>query len=156
MLSAAEFDFLINLNKFFEKEKLEINLAGSQDQRSRWTECVLDSTLKHKFLLHYNRASLSFRYCKYSFNFNHKNIITLLRFCSDCIHTNPPEKGGETFIGRPHVHIYDEDYGDKIAYPVSSIGIPDNVDTTDINLVFTKFIEYCKIQKPVIRNSLDL
>lgn len=155
MVTNEEYRYLMLLQKRFKDTKKDINLAGSLDRNTKWEKIIIDESEKHKFTLHFNRSSISLKLAKYSYNFNHRNNITLLRFDAEGIHTNPPDAGGKTFFG-PHVHIYSEEFGDRVAYPIDAINLPLDTDCSEMQLVFTKILQYCNISIPIIRNSLDL
>lgn len=118
MLTQSEFDQLVHIEKIF-KENSSLTLGPAP---IKWTRDIISSDRKETFLLDFIRGSLEIK--KYTYNKRYRQSIVLLRICSTGRHSNPQILGGECFNG-PHVHVYKEGYGDKVAYSINTIGIND-------------------------------
>lgn len=144
-LTQSEFDYLKGLDKAF-KENDPIYLGPPP---MKWVREITSSVTKEIFLLDFYRGSIEVK--KFTYNKRYRNAIVLLRYDSLGRHTNPPEKGGEVFSG-PHVHIYQEGFDDKCAFPVSDIGL---VGNEGIEETLRKILSYFNIAAvPDIQTSL--
>lgn len=142
-LTTAEARFLLGVEKVFNNN--EAILLGPAPMK--WTREMTSTDNHHLFLLDYHRGTI--RLEKFSSNNRYRTNIVLLRYCSAVRHTNPD---GTTFSG-PHVHIYQEGFDDKIAFPISEIGLLS--ETPTIEEVMMCFLGHINIQNcPTIQSSL--
>lgn len=131
MLGQNEFKYLLEIKKRFkDKDSLDLTMP--------WSREVLAEDSKDKFILDYYRGRI--KLTKFSYNKRYKTSIILARFCSEGRHTNPPPDS--TSFNGPHVHVYREGFDDKIAFPISEIGIDD--DDMDKAIVLEKYINWIK------------
>jgi hypothetical protein len=144
MITQKEFEILLAYKKRFkEDEQIDLYLP-------EWQREIVSVESTDTFILNYRRGTINFE--KYTFN-NRNPVIVLLRFDSLGRHTNP-DSDGRSFSG-PHVHIYREGFGDKIAFPVSEIGLSE----TDLKGedVLPIFLRYCNVLNlPSIQTTLFL
>ncbi len=142
-ITQAEFDFLMKEDKLFDDLSSPIQLGPAPIQ---WTRQINAVTSKEVFLLDFYRGS--FEVSKYTINKRYRQTVILLRYNNGGRHTNPD---GVLFEGA-HVHLYREGYNDKLAFPVSEIGV-DKTDSMDA--VFNKIMHFCNVKKfPVIEVSM--
>lgn len=134
MITQEEFEIILGYKKKFKTDDL-IYLYGA----SQWERGIVSIESNDTFILSYHHGIINFE--KYTFNNRHPAIV-LLRFDSMGTHTNPDEEG-KIFRG-PHVHIYREGFGDKIAFPVSEIGLDKNNLKREV--VLPVFLGYCNVQ----------
>jgi len=141
MITQDEFKILLGYKKKFKTDDL-IDLYTP-----RWERDIVSIESGDTFILNYHHGIINFE--KYTFNNRHPFIV-LLRFDSMGTHTNP-DGDGKSFRG-PHVHIYREGFGDKIAFPVSEIGLDEN--NLKREAVLPVFLRYCNIQShPPIKSA---
>lgn len=144
-LPSKEFDYLLGLEKSFINDTSIV--LGPPPQR--WTRELVALSQREYFQLDYRRGTIEIK--KMSLNNRYRSSIVLVRLCSNGIHTNPENVGGETFMGA-HVHLYSEEYGDRIAYPVSKLGLADHFPVVD---GFYSFLKYCNISGiPAIQTAI--
>lgn len=134
LLTQTEFEYILGLEKIFETDDEIIMSTGAV-----WHRELVSVAWKEKFILDFRRNSIEIKKC--TINKRYKGNIVLLRYDSLWTHTNPHWTDEETFTW-PHVHIYHEDYWDRIAYNVSAIGL-DAWD--DINTAMEKFLSFCNV-----------
>lgn len=144
-ISNEEFNYLITLQKEFEGNQ-EISLGPPPVS---WTRSLVGVSQREFFLLDYRRGSIEFS--KFTLNNRYRTAIVLLRFDSSGIHRNPPERGGELFQG-PHFHIYDEEFDDRVAYPISELKLSETFSPEE---AISKFLDYINVTNiPAIQISL--
>ena len=76
-----------------------------------------------------------------------RQVYVLARLDFNAPHTNPDG----TKIGVPHLHLYSEKYGDKVAYPVPE-GLLSNPASK--SAVLEDFMRFCNIKSCVIEIDL--
>jgi hypothetical protein len=131
---------LMSLTKHFTDEST-IELGEN------WIREVKSDDDRELFLLDYYKGRAELK--KFVVNNRYRTTIVLARFCSYKRHTNPD---GTVFEG-PHLHLYDEDYADAIAYPVSELGLKETFSLVD---GFSAFIKYCNIDSvPGVQLTLE-
>lgn len=141
-LSRQEFDQILKLSKEFETAET-VHLGPPP---LRWERSLIAPLTKDTFRLHFWRGSIEIR--KYTYNKTFRTAIVLGRFDSRGRHTNPD---GTVFDG-PHVHIYDEQYGDRIAYPISLLNLTDDAGMHD---TFKAFLSYFNVAPtPDVQTSM--
>jgi hypothetical protein len=144
-LTDKEFEFLLSIKKKFSNES--ILALGPPPQK--WTRELYSTDTKEFFQLDYLRGSIEIS--KFTLNNRYRTAIVLVRLDSRGIHNNPDEVGGQKFNG-PHVHIYSEKFGDKVAYPISKINLLESF-TMDEALV--KLLEYINVTDiPSIQSTI--
>ena len=144
-LSREEFTYLKSIEKHFVTN--EVIFLGPPPLK--WEREIISIDKKENFFLNFYRGSI--KLTKFSYNNNYRKVIILGRFCSEGRHTNPPDSDGKSFEGA-HVHIFDERFGDKIAYPVTSMEI---VETDQIENVLEKFLKFFNVPTmPSIQTSI--
>ena len=142
-LTTTEAAFLLGVKKVFDTSDAILIGPGP----IKWTRGMISEDKRYIFLLDYCRGSI--RLEKFSTNNRYRTNIVLLRYCSTGRHTNPD---GTSFDG-PHVHIYQENFDDKIASPISEIGITQ--DSPTIEDVMFKFLAFINTDNcPSIQSSL--
>jgi hypothetical protein len=141
-ITDTEYAFLLGLEKQFQ-DSTNIALGPAP---LRWERVIIAPSTKDLFQLNFYRGSIEV--LKYAYNKRYRESIVLARLCSMGRHTNPD---GTHFSG-PHFHVYSEQYGDKVAHPVSVIGLkPDS----PIDECLLKFLEYFNVRNiPSVQNSL--
>jgi hypothetical protein len=141
-LSQEAFEALLDLEKEFSKR-------DTLDLASNWTRDIKSLTTKDIFQLDYRRGKIEIR--KYSFNKRARTSVIMVRYCSLKRHTNPD---GTIFDG-PHVHIYQEGFGDKIALKVEDV-LNINPDAASKEDVLVALMDYCNVKDlPVIQMVLE-
>lgn len=139
-ISEEQFRHLMSLPKHFVDDSL-IEL------RTPWTREVKSDDEKESFQVDYYKGRAEIR--KITVNKRYRTTVVLARLCTLKRHTNPD---GSMFEGA-HFHLYDEEYGDAIAHPISVLGLDDEFEIID---AFCAFTEYCKIGSlPRIQNLLE-
>lgn len=129
-ITQQEYDFLMNLPKQFkDNERILLDKV--------WSKEIISLESRDTFILDYYFGRISFE--KFTYNKRYRSSIVLLRYDSQGRHTNP---NGETIEG-PHVHIYQEDAGDKVAFPVSAIGL--GAQNIEKSYVLQNFLHFCNI-----------
>jgi Family of unknown function (DUF6978) len=132
MLSQAEADTLIQMRKRFLRP-VAIRLPPGTDQSN---ELVGDDPREH-FLLDLWRGRI--RLTKVKYQTRDRSVIVLVRLCLDFApHPNPDG----SMVGRNHLHVYREGYGDKWAIDLDPSQFPSPSDMWDS---LTRFCEYCNI-----------
>lgn len=134
-ITQAEYNFLMNQEKEFENLAEPLSLGPAPLQ---WSKKINSISTKESFLFDFYRGS--FELSKYTFNKRYRQTIILLRYDNGGRHTNPD---GVLFHG-PHVHFYREGYNDKLAFPISEIGVggDDNLET-----VLKKILDFCNVKR---------
>lgn len=142
-INQAQFIALISERKRFLQD-LELRTD------SKWSRDIIGVDSAENFTLHFYRGSIELK--KFSYNKNYRKSVTLLRYCSSGRHNNPDS---DDFFDGPHVHLFNEDYGDKIAYEVDKIGIdPSTLDDGDI---LKAILDYCNVvDQPQIIRTLGI
>jgi hypothetical protein len=100
---------------------------------------LLSEDKRNNFLLDVGRGRLDLNKITYQ-NRVHQMIILVRLDLTGTPHKNPDD----VIITGPHIHIYQEGYADKWAYPVSSDSFS---DLTDQWKTLTDFMTYCNIVK---------
>lgn len=99
-----------------------------------------------EFLLDISRGHI--KLTKHTFQNRVFKAIVLARLDID---GNPHRNPDGEEIGKTHIHLYDEDFGDKWAYSLPSCF----TDPSDIFLTLDQFMDFCHIiTKPVICRTL--
>jgi hypothetical protein len=107
-------------------ERIAIPLT-SLDKRESFTLDVTRAQIKITKATYQNRA---------------RTAIVLMRLDLD----GPPHRNPDgTEIPCPHLHVYKEGYGDKIAYPAPAILY---TNTADLFTTFNMFMQECNITNP--------
>ena len=133
-MTQADADRLLALDKRFdEPDPLEM-------APGKWTRNLTAVDLRERFLFDYFRGRIIF--AKYRYQMRHGATEILVRYCSQRKHTNPPNPHHTGRFDGPHVHLYREGYDDKIAFPVSEVGID---DTSDATRVLTLILRFCHV-----------
>ena len=137
------FRYLIGLKKEF-KDNGTIMIGPPP---MKWSRDIQSLETKDIFILDYYRGEVNLK--KYSINKRYRTVIPILRICSQGAHTNPD---GTKFKG-PHLHIYKEGYEDKIAHPISYLGLEDDCSIEDALLALLKYVNIQIL--PIIQTSLS-
>lgn len=137
----GEFERLIGLSKVFE-DSSALSLC------EKWSRDIVSVSSKDAFVLHYNLSSFNIE--KFSYHKTYRKTIPLLRFDLNR-HTNPD---GVVFEGA-HIHIYQEGFDDKIAFPVSEIGISTE-DELKREEVLERFLDYCNVGAITIEPIMNI
>jgi hypothetical protein len=141
-LTNIEYAFLLGLEKEFE-DRTNIVLGPAP---LRWERALVAPSTKDLFQLNFYRGSIEI--LKYTYNNTYRKSIVLARYDSMGRHTNPD---GTQFSG-PHVHIYDEKFGDKIAHPISILGL---IPSSAIDECLLNFLKYFNVKDiPSVQSSL--
>lgn len=139
-ITQQEFDFLITLPKQFKENEI-IHLDN------RWSKEIISLETRDTFILDYHFGTICFE--NFTYNKRYRSSIILLRYDSSGRHTNP---NGDRFEGA-HVHIHHEEAGDKIAYPVTEIGV--EAENTEKSHVLLNLLTYCNVRNlPEIQTVL--
>jgi hypothetical protein len=155
LITKSQFEILKELEKVFKEEKLSISLEGENNKNTKWTQEIISVDNKESFLLDFFRPRLEISKTKITFNTRYRKIIRLIRVDLSGTHTNPEELGGNTFEG-PHIHIYDEKFHDRVAYPLSKIGIDNQeIQTVDVYSIFKKLLDYFNTKYPEFKPKLE-
>ena len=136
MLTQAEADLFLQTAKHFVRPPATIDIRPGMDE----TYELADPGDRERFLLDVWRGLL--RLSKLKFQNRVRTAIILVRLDVDgAPHTNPD---GVRLPGT-HLHLYQEGYEDKWAYPVDS-----EVFTllSDPGTTFHDFCTYCHIESP--------
>lgn len=133
-LTKAEIDYLLNL----EKHCISSDTYKFPDQGGK-IEIPLISSDKHEEIkLDIFRSSINLS--KNTFQNRARKTISLLRLdLGGAPHRNPDGKE----IPSPHLHIYQEEYGDKIAVPLPE-SFNKCIDVVDF---YNTFMDYCHVTK---------
>lgn len=141
-ISREEFTYLKTIEKHFLTQD-NIKLGPPP---LRWEREITAPASKDFFHLNFYRGSVEMR--KYVYNKTYRKAIVLGRLCSMGRHTNPD---GTAFNGT-HFHVYDENFGDKIAYPVSELDLEEDADIVKMLEKFLQFFNVTNV--PSIQTSL--
>jgi hypothetical protein len=156
LITQDQFEILKSLEKEFKEQNLSVSLEGQNNQITKWEHEVISLNNKETFILNYFRPKLEISKTKITFNARYRKIIRLIRIDLEGTHTNPNEFGGETFEG-PHIHIYDEKFHDRVAYPLSKIFITqEEIKNVDIYSILKKFLDYFNTKYPNFTPKLEL
>lgn len=136
------FKSLMGLKKRFVDES-DISLDKN------WTRDIVPEYGPEKFQLDYRKSKIEIR--KYSFNHRVRTSIVLVRYCSCRDHTNPD---GSVIRGA-HIHLYCEDYGDKVAFEVSRVLGIDPTSASREEVLYA-LMKYCNIEKVNIQGVLEI
>lgn len=139
-ISQAEFEVIRLQSKQFDKlDNIELG-------HSPWIREIICIENRDTYQIYYRRGSIEIK--KFTFNKLFRKSIVLCRYDSRGRHTNPD---GTVFDG-PHVHMYDENYGDRVAYPVTILGL---VGDLDMDIVLKAFLDHFSITPhPIIQRSM--
>jgi len=136
MLTQAEADLFLQTAKHFVRPPATIDIPSGVDE----TYELADPNDRERFLLDVWRGTL--RLSKLKFQNRVRTAIILVRLDVDgAPHTNPD---GVRLPGT-HLHLYQEGYDDKWAYPVDSEVF--NL-LSDPGKTFHDFCTYCHIESP--------
>jgi hypothetical protein len=134
MLTQKDAELLIAMKKkFFNRDKLILN------EPFDFSVELISQDKEERFKLDLRQGSLQLKKLRYQNRYD--ETITLVRFESRGTHENPPEFGGNIVRG-PHLHVYKEKYGDKVAVPAPEFDNPE-----DILSSLKKFCEICNIEE---------
>lgn len=136
VITQSEYDHLMRIKKNFTS--LDDIVLGPHP--IRWKREIIGAG-KENFQIDFIRNSFILE--KFTINKSYRKSIVMLRYDEYGRHTNPGEFGGQTFDG-PHVHIYRENFEDKVAFSVSQIGV--NASSDSLDTIFSKFLKYCNIE----------
>ena len=146
MLTQAEADYLIDLEKQFTGDDLLVFDAGM----FRIVRELISLDGREKFQFDAQRGSLVLK--KFTFQERARVIVPLVRLDvgTTLRHRNPDD----TLVTGSHIHVYREGYDVKFAVPLVGFPFhfqdPDNVVTT-----FEDFARYCHITRlPHIQEQL--
>ena len=141
-LKTSEALALLKREKFYEEDKsYDFPLQGNVLS----LEIFSHKPERISFLLDISRKSFSLKKC----TFQHRvyTSIILARLDLGSRHRNPDN----TEIQGPHLHVYNEMFGDKWAYPLSA----EFSNPEDMFLTLDQFMNYCHvIKKPLINRVL--
>ena len=133
-MTQEEADLLLAMDKrFTEPDTLELG-------PEKWTRELTAVNMRERFLFDYYRGRIVL--AKYRYQMRHGATEVLLRYCSHTQHTNPPNPHFTGSFDGPHVHLYREGYDDKIAFPVSVVGV---TDTSDLIVVMRAILVFCHV-----------
>lgn len=146
-----EADRLIAIPKNFVNKEIDLPLAGEFRDLEAKSEDE-----KHKFFVHLNRKGvIELSRCTYQMSYVTREILVRVDLDADKTHRNPSFEGRKNIIIKgPHVHVFREGYGDKIAYPINEI-FPD-LDPQNYEEAFIAFRHYCNICKSPLQRSLNI
>lgn len=99
---------------------------------------------REKFLFNITRKRIALTT---SYQTRARQVFVLARLDFGAPHTNPDG----TKVGAPHLHVYTEEYGDRVA-----IEIPPGMlsDVTSGIAILNDFMKYCNIQNCLIKTGL--
>jgi len=142
-LTQAEADILIAMEKLYiENTKFEFPIAGHKISIP-----LVSSDQREKFILNVNRGKKNF--AKITYQNRVRSVIPLIRL--DLGTEGHPNPDG-TFLPGPHLHVYREGFGDKIAFPLDLSAF---CNIHDLFETLFDFMNYCNItNKPDIRRDL--
>jgi hypothetical protein len=133
-LTQAEADALIALEKYSATDQTfdYPGLGGSI--------CVpyVSADKRENFLLNVSRGRIDLQ--KGTYQTRARQIVVLVRLDFG----GPPHRNPDDVeVPSPHLHIYQEGFGDKWAYPISAEQFP---DTSDLWQTLQDFARYCNIK----------
>lgn len=134
---------LLALDKYYEAtERLDFPLAGKKIEFPLFSRAPREG-----FLLSAFRGGIVISKCTFQTR-THKDSIILARLDIDgSPHRNPDG----TVIEGTHLHLYNEQYNDKVAIPVPEIF----TNTSDLFLTLDQFMDYCHVvKKPMLNRTL--
>jgi hypothetical protein len=134
-LTTSEAKAFINCDKFIDNSKHELSSFEYPISGTTLTVSLLDKQ-ENNYLLDIRQAVIQSKHTKQLRVFNN-NVLVRLDFGH--YHTNPIDVGGEK-LGSPHIHVYHEDYDDRIAYEVMSFIQIDSLDSK--RDILNKFIDF--------------
>ena len=125
ILDQSTFEYLKNLPKtFITNEPLEVSSAPQ-----KWTRKLQAVDTADTFLIDFYRGKLNL--AKFTINSRYQGSIVLARLDSRGTHKNPDGK----IIQGPHIHIYQQDYGEKFAYSLSTHGFKEPIPSIKHTIV---------------------
>ena len=95
---------------------------------------------REQFLLDMSRGRIDLRKVKMQ-NRGRKVVVLVRLDLGGAPHRNPD---GEE-VGTPHIHVYQEGYGDKWAFPVPRDSFR---ELTDVWTTLADFLRYCNVTQP--------
>lgn len=134
---------LLSLDKHYEgKERFDFPLAGKKIEIP-----LFSRTPREGFLLTAFRGRIVMSKCTFQTR-TRKAPVPLARLDIDgSPHRNPDG----TVIEGTHLHLYNEQYGDKVACPVPEAF----TNTRDLFLTLDQFMDYCHVvTKPMLNRVL--
>lgn len=144
-LSQTEADHLLSMPKHFEDKVKELEFPHVRAFQDRYT--LLGDNDHEQFILDLERGNL--KRARLKFQTRARKIFTIARIDIDGKpHRNPPGspyRPNERFTGT-HIHVYREDFGDRVAYlPEELDGFvpPDRSDTVSW---LAAFLRYCNVE----------
>ena len=145
LISSAEALDLINMEKYFinKCDKIKI-LLPSGVSRDKKLYLLSSKTGNEKFLINYSPRNISI-YNGSTMLLRSERYKTIPLFRVDLAKDKPHKNLDGRVIKGYHVHIYDENFGDRIAYPLTEI-FSDLDDNTPVNGIFKRFLEYCHVK----------
>jgi len=114
-LTNSEYNQLRTIEKEF-KDNTQLIVGPSP---IHWSRDILSKDRSEQFILDCYRGSFEVK--KFTYNKRYRQSIVIARLDSMGRHTNPDD----SVVVGPHVHLYTEGFGDKFAYPISSINLSD-------------------------------
>lgn len=142
MLTQLEAEVLIKMRKTFASNPGGISVPPGTDQ----SYDLIGEDTRERFLLDLWRGTI--RLSKLKFQARGRKVIVLVRLDIDgSPHTNPD---GQKLVGS-HMHIYQEGFEDKWAYPVDPEIFK---NPSSLRQSFEDFCRYCNINAPVFQDNL--
>lgn len=150
-MKQKEADELIEIQKQYVNPIIKLPLASQcRDLEAKSTDG------KHKFYVHLNRkGSIELHRCTYQMSYSSREILLRLDLDLHKTHLNPSHDGlPSKKIQGPHVHIFREGFGDKIAFPLPEV-FP-GLDPENLEDAFTRFCRHCNFTKYILQGGLNI
>ena len=137
-ISQAEADALIAL----EKQCAENSRYSFPDPGDNLAIALISADKRENFILDITRSQI--KLTKATYQNRARQVIILIRLDLDGPpHTNPGPEYQQ--IPCPHLHVYQEGYGDKWAIPAPVDKYP---NVQDLFSTFEAFMQHCNITEP--------
>ena len=152
-ISQAEADALLALSKIFKgDEPLEFTTTTPMDQE----RVLLSKDRREEFILTIERGNRNRARLKYQTRA--RKIIILARLdLNGPAHRNPPDasyRPNERLLC-PHLHLYQEGFGDRIAYRISEVPGFKITDSTNGLIWLEDFLKFCHVEAvPAIQTTV--
>lgn len=145
-MDQSEANRLIQVKKYFVDKNIILPRAN---------ECrdlkVHSEDDKDEFRVYLNRKGrIDLLRCTYLMNCVTYEPLVRVDLDLHKTHKNPDDK----VIKGPHVHIYNEEFGDKIAYPLEDI-FP-GLDPRNLEEAFRRFCDYCNLIGFLLQDRWDV
>jgi hypothetical protein len=144
-LSTNQFKELMSMKKYFIDAEISLPAHG---------ECstfeLMDSKEEEKFLLDVDRSGI-IELEKIKLQNRYATNVILIRLeVNGPQHINPDG----TKIGCNHIHIYSEEYGDRVAYDLQSFKDASFYTCQKFYDYFMELCKYCNIRLPLFQTVL--